>query len=96
MGRSARLNGTLVNDGGEPCECGFQWGETDAYGFTTPTETKVTGETFSQVIGGLDPGTEYHFRAFATNSQGTGYGDDISFFTQPVISLAHALSREEL
>jgi len=89
---TATLNGKLDDDGGEPCQCGFEWG----MGFTTPTESKVTGETFSQVIGGLNPGTEYHFRAFATNSAGTGYGDDMTFSTQPVISLAHALSREEL
>lgn len=94
--RSARLNGTLVDDGGEVCQCGFEWGPDTSYGFTTPTESKVTGETFSQVIHGLDPGTIYHFRSFATNSSGTDYGDDRSFSTQPVISLGHALSREEL
>lgn len=94
--RSARLNGTLVDDGGEACDCGFEWGLDISYGFTTPTESKVMGETFSQVIGGLDPGTVYHFKAFATNSEGTSHGDDRSFSTQPVISLGHALSREEL
>ena len=94
--RSARLNGTLVDDVGEACDCGFEWGLDTSYGFTTPTESKVTCETFSQVIHGLDPGTIYHFRSFATNSEGTDYGDDRSFSTQPVISQGHALSREEL
>ncbi len=94
--RSATLNGTLVDDGNEACDCGFEWGTDTSYGLTTPTESKVTGETFSQVIGGLDPGIEYHFRALATNTEGTDYGDDRSFSTQPVISLGHSLSREEM
>lgn len=92
----ATLNGFLNDDGGEACGCGFEWGTTIIYGITTPTDSKVTGETLSQVIGGLDPGTEYHFRAFATNSEGTGYGDDMSFTTALAISRGYALSREEL
>lgn len=93
---SASTNGLLANDGGEACDVGFQFGLTDAYGLTTPTESKVTGQAFSQPIHGLFPGTTYHFRAFATNSAGTGYGDDMSFTTTPSFSRAHALSREEL
>jgi len=93
---SATINGTLDDDGGEPCECGFEWGLDTGYGITTPTQSKVTGETFSQPIGGLFPGTVYHFRAFATNSKGTSYGDDRSFTTALVVSRAFALAREEL
>ncbi|GAI71472.1 unnamed protein product, partial [marine sediment metagenome] len=75
---------------------GFEWGLSTEYGTVTPIESKTTGETFSQVIGGLQPSTTYHFRAFATNSVGTGYGDDMSFTTALVISRAFALAREEL
>ncbi len=78
---SATLNGTLSADGGEACDCGFEWGETDAYGNTTPTESKTTSQTFSQAISGLDPGTLYHFRAIMTNSLGTTYGADQTFTT---------------
>jgi len=78
---AATLNGTLDDDGGEACDCGFEWGETIAYGNTTPTQSRTTGQTFSQVISGLDPNKTYHFRAFATNSAGTGYGDDRTFTT---------------
>ncbi len=77
----ARLNGLLVDDGGEACDCGFQYGETTAYGSTTPTDSKVTGETFDQLIVGLDPVKTYHFRSFATNSVGTSYGADLTFTT---------------
>jgi len=92
----ATLNGTLDNDGGETCQCGFEWGLTDAYGLTTPTDSKITGETFSQIIRGLFPDTVYHFRAFGTNSVGTGYGDDRSFTTAPTFNRGFALAREEL
>jgi len=93
----ATPNGSLTDDGAEACACGFEWGLTDAYDNTTPTDSKVAGESFSQVINGLSPGTIYHFRAFATNSAGTGYGADRTFTTAPIPSnRAHALSREEL
>lgn len=81
----ATLNGTLVDDGGFACDCGFEWGETVAYGNTTPTQSRNTGETFSQVIIGLPHNTTYHFRAFATNLLGTSYGADRSFATLIVI-----------
>lgn len=93
---SAAINGTLDNDIGEACECGFEWGLDTSYGTITPSESKTTGENFSQVIGGLVSNTVYHFRAFATNSFGTGYGADRTFTTALVISRAFALAREEL
>jgi len=93
---AATPNGKLDSDGGEACECGFEWGLDTGYGTTTPPQSKTTGETFSQVIGGLFPNTTYHFRAFATNSVGTGRGDDRTFATALVISKAYALAREEL
>jgi len=92
---AAILNGTLNQDGGEACDCGFEYGKTVAYGETTPTESKTTGEAFSQVIGG-PPNTTYHFRAFATNSAGTSYGADRTFTTELVINRAYALARREL
>lgn len=92
----ANLNGTLDDDGGEACECGFEFGLDPGYGTITATESKTTDQTFSQVIGGLVPNTTYHFRAFATNSSGTGYGADRTFTTALIISRAFALAREEL
>lgn len=79
--RKAVLNGTLDDDGGfTDVLCGFEWGLTDAYGNTTPTEKKVTGETFSQTIIGLSPRRTYHFRALADNKS-TCYGGDGTFKT---------------
>jgi hypothetical protein len=78
---SASLNGTLDDDGGLACDCGFEYGETVAYGNTTPTQSRTTGQIFQQAISGLDPNTNYHFRAFATNAVGTSYGADKTFTT---------------
>ena len=78
---TATLNGTLDNDGGEACDCGFEWGETIAYGNTTPAQSRTTGQIFAQTVTGLDPDKTYHFRAFATNVAGTSYGSDMTFKT---------------
>jgi len=79
---SATLDGTLDSGGGiEPCDCGFEWGETVAYGNTTPTQRRTAGQTFAQTITGLDRDKTYHFRAFVTNGIGTAYGDDETFIT---------------
>jgi len=94
---SARLNGTLTDDGGAPpCECGFEWGKTTAYGHTTSTQTKTVGQTFSQVILGLDPKTTYHFRAFGTNSIGTGYGADRTLRTEALPGALSAAAHQAL
>lgn len=77
-------NGTLDDDGGEACDCGFEWGETDAYGETTSTQSRETGQTFTQELTGLTPATTYHFRAIATNTAGSGYGADATFTTDAV------------
>lgn len=94
---AATLNGTLDNDGGEACDCGFEWGETIAYGNTTPTQSRTTGQTFSQAITGLSPGVTYHFRAIATNSAGTSYGSDETFttLTDPTTTTNPATSLEK-
>ncbi|MBA7615185.1 hypothetical protein ES703_22463 [subsurface metagenome] len=83
---AATLNGTLDDDGGEACDCGFEWGETDAYGNDTPTQSRTTGQTFAQTISGLDPNQTYHFRSVATNGAGTTYGADRSFTTLVALS----------
>lgn len=44
------------------------------------TSGKDTG-IFVTLITGLSAGTLYHYRAFATNSAGTGYGSDLTFTT---------------
>ncbi len=42
---------------------------------------------FNSNLGGLMPATTYYARAFATNSSGTGYGNQISFTTLPSLDI---------
>jgi mucin-19 len=52
---------------------------------TTALSTKTTDGTgtgsFTSSMTGLNTGTLYHVRAYATNSQGTTYGSDLTFTT---------------
>lgn len=52
----------------------------------TIADTKITNSalsvSYTSNLTGLVAGTTYHVRAFATNSVGTGYGNDLSFTTQ--------------
>jgi len=80
----ARLNGTIGDDGGLPCEGRFQYGSTVALGSFTPWQggALVTGDTFSALVTGLLGGTIYFFRAEARNAVGVGTpGAILSFMT---------------
>ena len=46
------------------------------------TDGTGTG-TFTSSITGLTPNTTYYVRAYATNSVGTAYGEELSFTTMP-------------
>jgi hypothetical protein len=76
---SATLNGNIVDDGGGNITGrGFEYGKTTGYG-TTVYSSAVN--PFNYTVIGLSSSTTYHFRAFATNSNGTGYGGDLTFST---------------
>lgn len=47
-------------------------------------KTIQTGQSgkYTSRINGLEPGKSYHYRAYATNKYGTGYGEDQTFSTQ--------------
>jgi len=81
----ATLNGELVFDGGIPCDCRFEYGETLAYGIFTPWHPGlVTGDTFFDVIYGLRDATTYFFRAVARNPLGVVNAAGASVLT-PVV-----------
>jgi len=81
---SATLNGNITATGGtNPTERGFAWGTNSTLsGGNTATTTESgsfsTG-AFTKDISGLLAGITYYFRAYATNSAGTGYGSIQSF-----------------
>jgi uncharacterized protein (TIGR02145 family) len=91
---SAVSGGTITSNGGATITVsGICWGTSlnpVATGSHT-TDGTITG-TFPSTMTGLSAGTTYHVRAYATNSAGTGYGNDLSFTTTaataPVLTTA--------
>ncbi|MGY0039028.1 hypothetical protein [Pedobacter sp. NJ-S-72] len=82
-GFSAVGGGNVTDDGGMPVVTrGMVWGLTSSPTIALPTKiingTAGTG-TFNNVFAGLIPGTTYYIRAFATNSVGTAYGNEVTF-----------------
>lgn len=82
----ATLNGEVVTDNGATItERGFVYSVTSG---PTTANSKVTVAgtvgIFSGEITSLSPTTEYFVRAYAINSRGTGYGNEISFTTGAV------------
>ena len=81
---TATGNGTLVNLGGSAVtEKGFVF-STNPQPTTADTKITVAGGTTEAYTGTLTPliqSTLYHYRAYAINAIGTGYGDDVQFTT---------------
>ena len=81
--------GTIINNGGGTITVsGIVWGTTTNPTLTTnigsTTDGTSTG-TFTSNLTGLIPGTTYYVRSYATNSAGTGYGNQITFSALPVL-----------
>jgi formylglycine-generating enzyme required for sulfatase activity len=54
---------------------------------SSKTSNGTGTETFTSTITGLSPGTTYYVRGYASNSSGTGYGEELSFTTQTGVSI---------
>jgi uncharacterized protein (TIGR02145 family) len=85
---TATSGGNITADGGEAVTArGLVWSTATAP--TTSLSTKTndgTGTgTFTSSITNLTPSTNYYARAYATNSVGTGYGNEITFTTGAVV-----------
>ncbi len=80
---TASSGGTITDDGGTSIfSQGICWNtspEPDNTVYFKPGTGK--GGTFKSTFSGLKPDTKYYVRAYATNSAGAGYGEDISFST---------------
>lgn len=87
---TAASGGNVTSDGGAPIASrGIVWST-----FPNPTvslSTKTNNGTglgvFSSSLSGLISNTTYYARAYATNSVGTGYGNEISFTTSSGLTM---------
>lgn len=82
----ARLS-ALVDPEGKPTSYHFDYGTTASYGSSTPESASVGSDSSDhaavKTIGGLLPGTTYHFRVVATNADGVDHGADTILTTYP-------------
>jgi len=81
-GTSATSGGTVTYTGGAAITAqGVCWSTTTAPTIANSKTTDGTTSPFTSSITGLAGGTTYYVRAYATNSVGTSYGNEISFTT---------------
>jgi uncharacterized repeat protein (TIGR01451 family) len=81
--QSALLNGS-VNANGSLTSAWFEWGTTQSFGQqTTPQLMGSLNSSldFAFALTSLSPNTTYYFRAVAQNTNGTRYGNTLSFRT---------------
>jgi uncharacterized protein (TIGR02145 family) len=84
---TAASGGNITSDGnGAITARGVCWAITSGPTITNSLTTDGTGSgTFTSSISGLLPSTTYYVRAYATNSAGTAYGNEISFTTSAIV-----------
>ncbi len=87
---TAVANGTVISEGNTPVTArGFVWSSiaNPSLSVNEGSSTEGSGEgSFTSDIIGLTPGTTYYMKSYATNSNGTSYGTEISFkTTDPVV-----------
>ena len=84
---TATLNGNITATGGaSPTVRGFKYSTTSGFDpAATGTNASETGSfgtgAYALDVSGLTNTTTYYVRAYATNSAGTTYGDEVSFTT---------------
>ncbi len=78
--------GNITSDGGSAVTArGVCWSTTANPTLSDNKTTNGSGTgNFASDITGLQPGTTYHVRAYATNNVGISYGNDVSFTTSAV------------
>ena len=81
---TAKGGGNVINNGGSALtERGICWSTSHnptTYNSHTTSYYNYLG-SYTLNMTGLIPGTQYYVRAYATNSEGTAYGDEVSFIT---------------
>jgi hypothetical protein len=95
---TATAGGTVSADGGSPVTAyGVAYGidpEPTTAGSHTTDGTGLA--TFTSALSGLQPGVLYYLRAYATNGQGTLYGEQYTFTTVAVPLAAEPTASSQL
>jgi hypothetical protein len=83
---TATLNGNITAiNGADITRRGFKYSTTNGFETASGTDLYTTGTyttgTYTADLSGLAATTTYYVRAYATNSAGTTYGDQVSFNT---------------
>jgi uncharacterized protein (TIGR02145 family) len=86
---SAISGGRIINDGGAPIsETGVCWNTAGTPTISdNRTNDDISSVNFVSSIKGLEGYQTYYVRAYATNSSGTGYGNQIKFTTPSVLTV---------
>jgi len=83
---SATLNAqiTAIN-GANAITRGFEWDTDSGAPYTNDwyEDGSYGVAAFSHALSGLTKGELYYYRAYATNTYGTGYGDEVTFLAKP-------------
>ena len=84
---SVTAGGNISSDGGEEVTArGICWGTTSEPAIAGQHTSDAQGVgSFVSNLTGLTSNTLYHIRAYATNSVGTAYGEDITFTTTQIV-----------
>ncbi len=82
---TASCGGNVTSDGGSTVMArGVCWSTSPSPTISDAHTTDGSGTgSFTSSLTGLSPGTTYHVRAYATNTNGTAYGFTLNFTTDP-------------
>lgn len=95
---TATLNAT-VNPNGKTTTWYFEYGTSTSYGSKTPSQDAGNGTSnlsLAAALSGLTPGTTYHYRIVAKNSDGTTRGSDGIFTTSGSLPAATTGAASEI
>src|SRR3954463_5812952 len=84
---SANASGSISSDGGAPISArGICWSTTvsPTLGNSYVTDQGHTTGSFTLALNNITAATTYYVRAYATNSAGTAYGNEVSFTSAAV------------
>jgi len=91
---TATSGGDVTNEGGAPVIArGICWNTATGPSISNSKTTDGAGTgSFTSNLSGLIAGTQYYVRAYATNSAGTAYGNELSFTTNSITPVVPTLS----